>query len=506
NIFNRKHHIATQTTDHSSPVEQQQQQWLPISLNENASRFCQIRSLKTHFNTLQQLFLPVFPFWNDSNECYPLLANIAYDNLSTLEQRIRQAHRHEDKNFNIKLYFDEKSRIDIQNMLMSYSYTWRIHPTVLMFNLNRLFHLIPQFNLKDYITVLEERGKPYELSAEEWFLILEFYLQMDMSCFYMKTSVLSDEGIFSVKLPTAHYGIQQCRDKSCCFCYERLDLTERFEPAMNFSNNQVHCFLNNYQVYLNCDVTCTTSNVIYSLTCPCHQYDYMGRCVEPFRDRMTRIRIMGCRIIRNSLIGSILADHLGEEGDSNPLCIAIRKKFYEHSTKCHVALEIFLKCHPDFWCLIPMTEEQALIDDDKLTATDMELLNQYRNLTATIETETETHSYQRSMTLVRWCVDHVPTPPLNYQFSFRQIIEQYTFFRNRRDRYISPHLDIYNVAIIMALPKDASHPVLHTVQALLTVFTEPKLVVTTTDLCELSDPSWYQHLLHPRLAQYKWKS
>ncbi|CAF5229899.1 unnamed protein product, partial [Rotaria magnacalcarata] len=38
NIFNRKHHIATQTTDHSSPVEQQQQQWLPISLNENASR------------------------------------------------------------------------------------------------------------------------------------------------------------------------------------------------------------------------------------------------------------------------------------------------------------------------------------------------------------------------------------------------------------------------------------------------------------------------------------
>ncbi|CAF4428463.1 unnamed protein product [Rotaria magnacalcarata] len=153
-----------------------------------------------------------------------------------------------------------------------------------------------------------------------------------------------------------------------------------------------------------------------------------------------------------------------------------------------------------------MTEEQALIDDDKLTATDMELLNQYRNLTATIETETETHSYQRSMTLVRWCVDHVPTPPLNYQFSFRQIIEQYTFFRNRRDRYISPHLDIYNVAIIMALPKDASHPVLHTVQALLTVFTEPKLVVTTTDLCELSDPSWYQHLLHPRLAQYKWKS
>ncbi|CAF3302319.1 unnamed protein product [Rotaria socialis] len=94
-----------------------------------------------------------------------------------------------------------------------------------------------------------------------------------------------------------------------------------------------------------------------------------------------------------------------------------------------------------------MTEEQALLDDDKLTATDIELLNQYRN-PATIETEI--HSYQRNMTLVRWCVDHIPTPPLNYQFSFRQIIEQYAFFRNRRDRYISPHLDIYNVAIIMA--------------------------------------------------------
>ncbi|CAF4791122.1 unnamed protein product, partial [Rotaria sp. Silwood2] len=93
-------------------------------------------------------------------------------------------------------------------------------------------------------------------------------------------------GLFCNVEPKAYYDMKKCEDRNCRFCYERSDLTKRLERAMNFSNKQIHRFVNNYQVYLNCDVTCTTSNVIYALTCPCHRYDYIGRCQAPFRDRM----------------------------------------------------------------------------------------------------------------------------------------------------------------------------------------------------------------------------
>jgi hypothetical protein len=63
------------------------------------------------------------------------------------------------------------------------------------------------------------------------------------------------EGLFCINNPpSTQYSMKQCRDQSCRFCYERLDLTKRVEPAMNFSKNQIHCFVNHYQVYLNCDV------------------------------------------------------------------------------------------------------------------------------------------------------------------------------------------------------------------------------------------------------------
>ena len=68
----------------------------------------------------------------------------------------------------------------------------------------------------------------------------------------------NDEGIFCQMLPAAQYGMQQCRDQSCRFCYERLDLTRRFERAMHFSNEQIHQFVNKYRVYLNCDVVSNT--------------------------------------------------------------------------------------------------------------------------------------------------------------------------------------------------------------------------------------------------------
>ncbi|CAF3318586.1 unnamed protein product, partial [Rotaria sp. Silwood2] len=259
-------HASVQTSDtmttnsHSSSEQlpQEKHPWLPIPINENTSRLCQIRP-SVVLTTLQQSFLPVFPICSDADEFYPLLANIPLKELSTIEQRLRQAHRFDDNYANMLLKFDVKLRLDVQQWLDSYARQWNIHQIILMINLNRLFHLLSRFTLQDYF--IKKQEESYELSMEEWFMILEFYLQMDVSCFYMKTCTFRNSkrhwnytGLFCNVEPKAYYDMKKCEDRNCRFCYERSDLTKRLERAMNFSNKQIHRFVNNYQVYLNCDV------------------------------------------------------------------------------------------------------------------------------------------------------------------------------------------------------------------------------------------------------------
>ncbi|CAF4585495.1 unnamed protein product, partial [Rotaria magnacalcarata] len=82
----------------------------------------------------------------------------------------------------------------------------------------------------------------------------------------------------------------------------------------------------------------------------------------------------------------------------------------------------------------------------------------------------------------------------------RQKIEQYTFFRNRIDRITTPFLDLYNGAIVIAVPETSSEAVRHLIQALLVVYAKPKLVVTTTTTDDTSnDNIWCRSLIHPRL-------
>ena len=202
------------------------------------------------------------------------------ENLGPFEKLTRQTYHYNEKKMNHKNYCNNSIATDVKDLLLSYARFWQIHPIILIFNLNRLFNLIPRLTLKDYWIEINQLGNSYELSIEEWFIALEFYLQMDgkrllfksiflfniyffilVSCFYMKTCTfrkakprLQYEGIFGSRQPEARYGMKQCQDKSCRFCYERIDLTNRWQPAIHFTDNQVHRFVNNYQVYLNCDV------------------------------------------------------------------------------------------------------------------------------------------------------------------------------------------------------------------------------------------------------------
>ncbi|CAF5091272.1 unnamed protein product, partial [Rotaria socialis] len=68
--------------------------------------------------------------------------------------------------------------------------------------------------------------------------------------------------------PYGRYTMEACHQKSCCLCYP--------SPHIESKSTIQHLFVNGYRSILNCPTTCTTRNIIYVLTCPCKQFDYIG--------------------------------------------------------------------------------------------------------------------------------------------------------------------------------------------------------------------------------------
>ncbi|CAF1561793.1 unnamed protein product, partial [Rotaria sordida] len=71
-------------------------------------------------------------------------------------------------------------------------------------------------------------------------------------------------------------------------------------PIVNFASSSMHRFLNGYTTYLNCPPTCTTSNIIYAMTCPCGHYDYVDSTANTLAHAMTYHREHGNRIIHEN--------------------------------------------------------------------------------------------------------------------------------------------------------------------------------------------------------------
>ncbi|CAF3554163.1 unnamed protein product [Adineta steineri] len=480
-----------------------------IRILRNCIRPCETRSLIVLNCSSRQQILPVFPELNDFDEFYPLLANLSDEQLSHNERVFRTNHRYQRRTIDISFNRDDiEMGRKIQKLLNLYSQKWNIDQDVLIVNLQRLLTSLSRFLLNDFI--LKHQQQLYQLSIEEWFIALEFYLQMDAHCFFMKTCSFrqsiprcTDEGLFSFTLPSTQYGMKQCRHETCHYCYDRLDLKNRFEPAMCFSDSQIHHFVNGYQVYLNCNVTCTSSNIIYALTCPCHQYDYIGRCDVPFRERIMQYRKENGRIISDFLIGQTVARCLRDEHEDLTVNES-QRKLYQHSIECLATIERFLACHPRYWCFVPMTKEQAIIDDINLTSTERNLLAQYQMSHSKYNVQdSSNNTYIRSDHNASWCMNNIPSPPSNYQFSLRQKLDQREFFRNRFDLFTSRYVNLYNSAIVMALPDNSSDEMRHLIQALLVTHAEPKLNKTINDsiltIANSNNNNWYQHLIHPRL-------
>lgn len=93
-----------------------------------------------------------------------------------------------------------------------------------------------------------------------------------------------------------------------------------------------------------------------------------------------------------------------------------------------------------------MTKANADVDDQKYE-NQQDLIKTESTLSNTISIVSD---YERSSDSIRWCIDNLPTPPVNYRFSKRQREKQYDFFRYRSELYPTRLLDMYYGTIVVA--------------------------------------------------------
>jgi hypothetical protein len=116
------------------------------------------------------------------------------------------------------------------------------------------------------------------VNATECSQLLEFYLQMDVDLFYMKTCLFlqarprsMDEGIFCIDVPQCQYTMKPC--EHCLLCRSSAISGRRRTPSIEFNCYQKHCVVNDHESILNCSTTSSTINIIHALTCPYEKYD-----------------------------------------------------------------------------------------------------------------------------------------------------------------------------------------------------------------------------------------
>lgn len=202
---------------------------------------------------------------------------------------IQLEHRLNQEQFNTRFqhgYHEPtatKPTNDYQRRIAFLSRLWNIAYPILECNFTRLIKIanLLAANRVHRFSILSHQAYLHE---NEYSIALEFYLQIDINLFYMKTCsyrgaipISNETNILCTNEPQIRHGMTRCDRTSCCLCYPSYKLTYRHDkPIVQFASNQQHQFINHYRSILNCPATCETQNIIYVLTCPCHRVDYIG--------------------------------------------------------------------------------------------------------------------------------------------------------------------------------------------------------------------------------------
>ncbi|CAF1670697.1 unnamed protein product [Adineta ricciae] len=265
-----------------SPVGLSQPNYLPYTISLN--------------NQERLSILPTYPNTNtnkNTESILLLLANVPINHLSQQELRNRRTGRYK-ASFSI-LDCDASS---ISYIVQQYKKFYmplldRLHVDLSILDCNYI-HLkrFIELHRQAYIRTLGHQNSMkyhFNLQENEFAQLLEFYLQIDVDLFYMKTCSFrsaqprsKEEGLFCSNVPDCHYTMERCN--KCILCqssagnvnYQHEQEQQQQSCPIQFNMRRRHRFVNGYESILNCPVSCDTNNIIYVLTCPCGSYDYIG--------------------------------------------------------------------------------------------------------------------------------------------------------------------------------------------------------------------------------------
>ncbi|CAF1435936.1 unnamed protein product [Adineta steineri] len=421
---------------------------------------------------------PTFDRFGPINRDHLLLANVPSRNL-TNEQRRRRSHHPFHQPFTVtdesvhisvrpffmkiydKLYGDLTERFQIDNATLDYNYK----------RLRTCMNIMIQERIRYGVLPVNTLGM-IELRIVELALAMEFYLQIDDELFFMKTccfrnakpTLYNHHGIFSIDEPKALYGLKPCEQVTCRFCFPIKDVIIRgrqSQPVVQFSSAQKHRFVNGYEAILNCPTTCTTKNILYAMTCPCGQFDYIGYTSLTFDEQLKYHREHGNRIMHEFILGSKNSSRMRQQTKSQEELIADKMLLYKHSARCPYAIQMFLDCNPQYWCFVPMSTMEA----------------ETQNLTSDLSSVCT--AFDCSLTFpsnIHSCHDLLPLPSENYTFSMHQRSKQIQLLKDKHECLKSNlHLDLYNATIIAVMPERCTELFYRLIEALFITHAQTKL-------------------------------
>lgn len=244
-------------------------------------------------NEVRRHLLPIYPHIEEKDDSCLLLTNVprTYNTLRydcvhclNLESYLNEEQVNVRKTYG---YYQPLAPVQatngVERRLAFLSRLWNIDCNILKFNLRRLIKIANLFGANRIHRFSMAHNEVY-LYEYDYYLALEFYLQIDRHLFHMKTCTYNNAtrsyneiSLLSMCEPQVRYGMNRCGQTYCRLCHPLYKLTYRLDtPVVQFGPYQQHQFPNNYCTILNCPTTCATRNIIYVLTCPCQQVHYIG--------------------------------------------------------------------------------------------------------------------------------------------------------------------------------------------------------------------------------------
>ena len=407
-------------------------------------------------NQARALVLPSYPSnIDDDNGTSPclLLANIPVQQLTLQEHARRRTGKYPCAFSIVETHTSAPSFLLQYYQMYFASLIHRLHVdlSILDYNYTRLKVFIG-FYRDALVRIFGSRHASetqFNLNESEYAYLLEFYLQLDVDLFYMKTCSFRGarprsliEGLFCQETPECRYTVKPCTHCSMCV-----------PSRLRFNSYQRYRFVNGYESILNCPALCGTKNIIYTLTCQCSHFDYVGETRGLLNDRLMSHHFHTNRLIIETFIGERNYELL-YDGKTPEMHKKDRMRLYQHPMRCPKAIQIFLDHYPHYWRFVPRTNNDA----------DREDRNQP---TATAVLGNEIH--QRF-------VDALPKPPSGYKFSKLQVSKQHEFFRLKLYKEkINYNYDVYRATLIAVLPMDTSDLFRQLVHSMFVTHAESKL-------------------------------